>query len=198
MAKHSLCVVIHIETLSLCRYSQKRVFENKKVCKNHFFFHMTWIGRTRTCIEGILDILHSGQDIRDEVLIPWGHDFVANINDDDFASRVESQDIRSDPLTSVIRVGSQRRNITVSDADYYSYPGVRQRLDYRRIGAVKPDFLDSSRPEEVRRRWWRREVVGYLAVVDADERLCICKTTVTSQEVCFEWVDSSWLGQFCL
>ena len=125
----------------------------------------------RTCIEGILDILHGGQDLRDEVLIAWSHDLVTDSDDDDIASGVIGQHVGSDPLTREVRVGSQGWNVAVSGAYDYSDAGVRQRLDYRRVGAVQPHLADGGRLDELRRRRRRREVVRHLPVIDADARL---------------------------
>lgn len=121
-----------------------------------------------------MDISHGGEELRDEALIVGEKDLVADVDEVDVAGRVEGEDIRVHPLSRRVRIGGEGRDVAVGCADGDCDSGAGEGLDDGRVGAVEPDALDGGGLEELGggRRW--REVIGDLAVVDADEGLRIC------------------------
>ena len=124
--------------------------------------------------EGGLEISHRRKELRDENLVAEGEDLVADGDEGDLAGGVEGEDVRVDPLSGGVGIGSQAGDVAGTDDDLDA--GAGEGGDDGRIGAVEADPLDRSGAEEVGSGRRRREVVGDLAVVDADEGLRLCKT----------------------
>lgn len=124
--------------------------------------------------EGGLEISHRRKELRDECLVSEGEDLVADGDEGDVAGGVEGEDIRIDPLSGGVGIGGQAGDVSGADDDLHA--GAGEGGDDGRIGAVEADLLDRSGAEEVGGGRRRREVVGGLAVVDADEGLRLCKT----------------------
>lgn len=122
-------------------------------------------------IEGILEILHRRKQLGHQIPVVVRHHLVADIDEYDFAGRVEGEDVSGDPVLGEGRVGCHTRNVGVGYSDHDPDSGVGEGLDDCRVRPVESDLLDCRRLEELRRRLRRREIVGDLAVVHSDERL---------------------------
>lgn len=126
--------------------------------------------------EGRLDISHCREELRDQALVVGEKDLIADVDEGDLAGRVERDDVRLDPLSRHVGIGGEAGNVAVGDSDDDADSGVGQGLDDGRIGSIEADLLDGGGLEELRGGRRRREVVGDLAVVDADEGLRHCGT----------------------
>lgn len=118
-----------------------------------------------------MDISHCRNELRHEISVAGGQDLVADGDQSDVASRVVRKHIRVDPLCGGGEIGGEAGNVAVGGADDDTDAGVSEGSENHRIGAVEADFSDGGGLEELDGGLRRREVVGDLAVVYADEGL---------------------------
>lgn len=115
-----------------------------------------------------MERLHGGKQMRDEVLVRRGEDFVADGDPVDDRAGVERQNVSGHPGLSRRELG-EGRNVTVSDGDGDGDLGVGEGAEHVGVGVEDFDAVDGGFGlEEGRHLGGRREVISYGAVVDAD------------------------------
>lgn len=119
-------------------------------------------------LEGRVKGLHSRQQMRDEVLVRRGEDFVPHGDSVDLGARIKRENVVGHPGLRRGELGDGG-NIAVSDGNGDGDAGVGEGAEDVRVGVEDLDAVDGGFGLEERGDLgWRREVIGDGAVVDAD------------------------------